>query len=88
MAKSHNTSHCNVNRITDRFYAYHKPNLAHLPAHLYFDEFRSVKSAAAAMSFIFCDTQSGQIIDIIKSRLLHVLKAYFLRYTKQARAGL
>lgn len=87
IAKSHNVSHCTVNRIIDSFYAYHKPNITYLPAHLCFDEFKSVKSAAGAMSFIFCDAQSGQIIDIVEDRRLHVLKAYFLRYTKQARAG-
>lgn len=88
IAKSHNVSHCTVNRIIDNFYAYYKLNVTYLPAHLCFDEFKSVKSAAGAMSFIFCDANSGQILDIVEDRRLHVLKAYFLRYTKQARAGM
>lgn len=87
IARSHNVSHSTVNRIIDCFYAYYKPNLKYLPAHLCFDEFKSVKSAAGAMSFIFCDAESGKIVDIVEDRRLHVLKAYFLRYTKQARAA-
>lgn len=50
-----------------------------------FDEFKSVKSAAGAMSFIFCDSLTGNIVDIVEDRRLHVLKDYFLRYSKKAR---
>lgn len=87
IAKSHNVSHSTVNRIIDSFYAYYKPNLTYLPSNLCFDEFKSVKSAVGAMSFIFCDAESGKIVDIVEDRRLHVLKAYFSRYTKQARAA-
>ena len=37
------------------------------------------------MSFVFCDADTGKIIDIVEDRRLHVLKDYFLRYSKQAR---
>ena len=37
------------------------------------------------MSFIFCDAESKQIIDIIEDRRLSSLQAYFKRYTKEAR---
>ncbi|WP_197722713.1 transposase [Ureibacillus thermosphaericus] len=47
--------------------------------------FKSVKSAAGAMSFIFCDSETGEIVDIVEDRRLHVLKEYFLRYSKKAR---
>lgn len=85
IAKHHNVSHSTVNRIVNSFYEYHKPNYNYLPKHLCFDEFKSVKSAAGAMSFIFCDADTGKIIDIVEDRRLHVLKDYFLRYSKQAR---
>ncbi|WP_374724523.1 ISL3 family transposase [Calidifontibacillus erzurumensis] len=85
IAKHHNVSHSTVNRIIDSFYEYYKPNYNYLPKHLCFDEFKSVKSAAGAMSFIFCDSETGKIVDIVEDRRLHVLKDYFLRYSKQAR---
>ena len=44
-----------------------------------------MKSAAGAMSFIFCDSLTGNIVDIVEDRRLHVLKDYFLRYSKKAR---
>jgi len=85
IAKHHNVSHSTVNRIINSFYDYFKPNYNYLPKHLCFDEFKSVKSAAGAMSFIFCDSDTGQIVDIVEDRRLHVLKDYFLRYSKKAR---
>lgn len=85
IAKNHNVSHATVNRVIDSFYDYYKPNYNFLPKHLCFDEFKSVKSAAGAMSFIFCDSENGTIIDIVEDRRLHVLKDYFLRYSKKAR---
>ncbi len=85
IAKNHNVSHSTVNRVIDSFYEYYKPTFNYLPKHLCFDEFKSVKSAAGAMSFIFCDAESGKIIDIVENRRLHVLKDYFLQYSKAAR---
>jgi len=85
IAKHHNVSHSTVNRIINSFYNYYKPNYNYLPKHLCFDEFKSVKSAAGAMSFIFCDSITGKIVDIVEDRRLHVLKDYFLRYSKKAR---
>ncbi len=85
IAKMHNVSHSTVNRVVNSFYDYYKPNYNYLPKHLGFDEFKSVKSATGAMSFIFCDSDTGQIIDILEDRRLHVLKDYFLRYSKAAR---
>lgn len=85
IAKHYNVSHSTVNRIINSFYDYYKPNYNYLPKHLCFDEFKSVKSAAGAMSFIYCDAQTGKIIDIVEDRRLHVLKDYFLRYSRRAR---
>jgi transposase len=85
IAKGHNVSHSTVNRVIDSFYAHYKPKFNDLPHHLCFDEFKSVKSASGAMSFIFCDANSGRIVDIVEDRRLHVLKNYFLKYSKDAR---
>lgn len=84
-AKNHNVSHSTVNRVIDAFYDYYKPKFNYLPKHLCFDEFKSVKAASGAMSFIFCDSETGEIVDIVEDRRLRVLKNYFLQYSKAAR---
>jgi transposase len=61
IAKNHNVSHSTVSSVIDSFYDYYKPNYNFLPKHLCFDEFKSVKSAAGAMSFIFCDSETGKL---------------------------
>ena len=38
------------------------------------------------MSFIFCDADTKQIIDIVEDRHLSSLQAYFKRYTEEARS--
>ena len=38
------------------------------------------------MSFIFCDADTKQIIDIVEDRRLSSLQAYFKRYTEEARS--
>ena len=85
IALKHHVSHATVSRVIDSFYSYYQPNVHYLPKHLCFDEFKSVKSAAGAMSFIFCNAETGEIVDIVEDRRLHVLKEYFLRYSKKAR---
>ncbi|MEK4253807.1 hypothetical protein [Ureibacillus sp. FSL K6-2830] len=50
IAMKHNVSHATVSRVIDSFYSYYQPNVHYLPKHLCFDEFKSVKSAAGAMS--------------------------------------
>lgn len=47
-----------------------------LPEHLCFDEFKSVKSVDVAMSFMFCDTVSHRVIDIVKDRKRYALTRY------------
>lgn len=85
IAKNHNVSHSTVNRVIYSFYQHYKPKFNYLPKHLCFDEFKSVKSADGAMSFIFCDADTGQIADIVEDRRLHVLNNYFMKYSKAAR---
>lgn len=85
IAKEHNVSHSTVNRLIDRFYQHYKPNYNYLPKHLCFDEFKSVKSAAGSMSFLFCDAATGRILDIVEDRRLFVLERYFSKYSKASR---
>lgn len=85
IAKEFNVSHSTVNRVINSFYEIQKPNYNYLPKHLCFDEFKSVKSALGAMSFVFCDADNGKIIDIVEDRRLNSLIKYFQRYSKKAR---
>lgn len=85
LAKRFNVSHNTVSRIIDGFYLHYRPNKRYLPKHLCFDEFKSVKSAKGAMSFIFCDSQTGKVVDIVEDRRLDSLMKYFMGYSKAAR---
>ena len=81
IAKEYNVSHSTVNRVINSFYEVQKPIYNYLPKHLCFDEFKSVKSANGAMSFLFCDADNGKIIDIVEDRRLNSLIKYFQRYS-------
>ena len=56
-----------------------------LPEHLSFDEFKSVKEAAGAMSFIYSDSETHDLIDVLESRQQNALMAHFQRYPYAAR---
>lgn len=86
IAKRYNVSSSTVNRTIYGLYEMYKPNFNYLPENLCFDEFKSVKEAAGAMSFIFCDASNGTIIDIVEDRRLSSLKRYFSHYSREARA--
>lgn len=85
IAKNHDISHDRVNtwvgKLSNRF----RVNKRSLPKHLCFDEFKSVKSVSAAMSFIFSDAQTHQVLDILQDRRLSYLKNYFWSYSEDAR---
>ncbi|NHA39644.1 ISL3 family transposase, partial [Staphylococcus schleiferi] len=56
-----------------------------LPEHLAFDEFKSTKDVEGAMSFIYCDSVTHDIIDILPDRRKHKLEAYFLKFSRKQR---
>ena len=87
IARNHNVSHSTVNRLLDHGYHNYSPNFNYLPKNICFDEFKSVKAASGAMSFIFCNAENGAIIDIVEDSRLYKLVNYFLRYTKKARCS-
>lgn len=61
------------------------PNPNALPEHLSFDEFKSVKEAEGAMSFIYTDSRSHDLIDIIENRQQSQLISYFQKYPYSVR---
>ena len=74
-----------VLRVLDRYYKDYSVKRNYLPPHLCFDEFKSTKDAEGAMSFIFCDSETHKIIDIVENRQLRSLKRYFDLYPPKVR---
>jgi len=85
VAKDVETSPSTVYKILKRFYNTSQPNFNYLPSILSFDEFKSVKGAEDAMSFMIMDGTNNKIINILPSRRLKKLIAYFLKYSRKAR---
>ncbi|HDL0574809.1 ISL3 family transposase [Staphylococcus aureus] len=51
-----------------------------LPEHIMMDEFKSVKHVDSAMSFIYCDSLTHQIVHIVEDRKKQNLRTYFERF--------
>jgi len=85
IAKHHNVSHSTVNRQIAGAYNSYNLKKNYLPQNLNFDEFKSVKEASGAMSFLYVNADTGEIVDIVENRRLEYLRRYFLGFTKQAR---
>ena len=56
-----------------------------LPEHLCFDEFKSVKSSDSNMSFIFCDSTTHKLVDVVRDRKFYSLKKCFHRFEPKTR---
>ena len=69
----------------DDCYSDFKVNKEHLPEAICIDEFKSVKNIDGAMSFVFADYHTKNIIDIVEDRRLHSLTEYFSRFSLEAR---
>ncbi|WP_142351617.1 transposase, partial [Staphylococcus caeli] len=64
-----------------------KPKISDtLPNHLSFDEFKSTKDVEGAMSFIYCDGITHEILDILPDRRKGELEKYFSRFPLKTRA--
>lgn len=85
IARLHDISHTTVNNYLKAIDTHFIVRKNHLPQHLSFDEFKSVKSCAAKMSFIFTDASNNKIVDIVYNRQLSHLKSYFFSYPKNVR---
>ena len=66
IAKRYNISVSTVQRIMNDCYPNFKANKEHLPKTICIDEFKSVKNIDGAMSFVFADYQTKNIIDIFQ----------------------
>lgn len=87
IAADHNVSSNTVARVLNSSFNPQKKFVNKLPKTLLFDEFKSVKNAKGAMSFIFVDGDSRKIVDIIENRQLPELIKYFSRFSHKTRAS-
>lgn len=85
LSKRHFVSPTTINRVLTQLGRSFKVDFTHLPAHLSFDEFKSVKSVRGKMSFIYMDSVNHAIQDILSDRRLSTLRDYFLRFSLEAR---
>ena len=85
IAKRYNISITSVQRVMDDCFSDFKVNKEHLPEAICIDEFKSVKNIDGAMSFVFANYQSKDIIDIVEDRRLYSLTEYFSRFSLEAR---
>ena len=84
LAKRHHVSANTVGRILAQLTGQLKTDYQTLPEHLSFDEFQS---AQRAMSFIYIDAKSHQILDILPDRKMDTIRDHFLRFPRAAREG-
>lgn len=59
---------------------------SHLPKTICIDEFKSVKDCVGKMSFIFCDGDTHNIVDIVENRKQSYLIDYFSRFDPSQRS--
>ena len=59
--------------------------LNELPEHMCWDEFKSVASAEASMSFAYCDAITHQLVDVVQDRKMENLVRYFNQFPLQTR---
>lgn len=85
IAKNNFVSHATVNSLLYKTYSQFHINKNHLPSHLCFDEFKSVKSVSHHMSFVFLDADTGDIVNILENRRLPHLLRFFFSYSREAR---
>ena len=82
---SNNLKYTIALELMDDCFSDFKVNKEHLPEAICIDEFKSVKNIDGAMSFVFANYQSKNIIDIVEDRRLYSLTEYFSRFSLEAR---
>ncbi|HFU5894974.1 ISL3 family transposase [Enterococcus sp. AZ152] len=85
IARQKNISTSSVYRVMKRFCHPLNPFKQTLPKVLCFDEFKSVRGVASAMSFIMMDGQGHELLDILENRRLPYLERYFSRFSLATR---
>ncbi|MBP2099872.1 ISL3 family transposase [Enterococcus rivorum] len=87
IARAKHVSTTTIYRVLKNFYTPLSQKKKTLPTVLCFDEFKSVKESSGAMSFVFMDGQTKELLDIVENRKLNSLKKYFYSYAYKTRAA-
>ena len=85
LGKRHFVSSTTINRVLNTFGKELTNNFTYLPKHLCFDEFTSVKNLQGKYSFIYSDSVSHKIIDILPDNKTTTLEKHFLKYPLKER---
>ena len=83
-----NSNHVSCNTVIREFKNQlnsFKQSFKHLPKAICMDEFKSTKNVEGAMSFIYIDASTSEILDILPDRRLSKLESHFLRYPLEQR---
>lgn len=85
IARNHSVSWSTVQCVIQSLRSSIKRKREWLPSCLMVDEFRSLKNMDGKMSFICADGNTGELFDVLPSRRLNEVVAYFNQFTRAAR---
>lgn len=85
LSKRHFVSPTTINRVLNTLGKELSNKFTHLPQNLCFDEFTSVKNQQGKYSFIYSDSVSHKIIDILSDNKILTLENHFLKYPLKIR---
>ena len=85
LSKRHFVSTTTINRVLNSFGRELSNKFTDLPQHLCFDEFTSVKNSQGKYSFIYSDSLSHKIIDILPDNKRITLEKHFSKYPLKVR---
>lgn len=85
LGKLYGVSDKMIERVMQKFQIKTMQQYHSLPRVLCLDEFRGVTTAAGNMNFICLDGETHQLIDILPSRSLNDLVAYFMKFSYKVR---
>lgn len=83
LARRHHVSPTTTSRVIQMMASQFHLHTQFLPKNLSFDEFHSVGSQ---MSFIYINSVTHEVIDILSDRRLETLRSHFGRYSKETRS--
>ncbi|MDT2747965.1 ISL3 family transposase [Vagococcus fluvialis] len=85
LSKRHFVSPTTINRVLNTLGKELSNTFTHLPQNLCFDEFTSIKNQQGKYSFIYSDSVSHKIIDILSDNKILTLESHFLKYPLKIR---
>src|SRR5699024_7431124 len=87
IAKHLNISSNTVIRQLGKYGNSLKKDYQYLPQHISMDEFKSVKNVSGAMSLMFIDAQTHNVLVVVEDRQKCYLRNYYVRYSLKACDG-